>query len=90
MFMEKYGFKLLWYSLLFFVFVVIPGGILYSMHFLGHFTYGEAGFFVGLLIIVSLVAIFVGKFMGNVFDGLFTGLYNGRSRHSDKNEEKKL
>lgn len=73
MFMEKYGYKILWVSLLIFVFVGLPLWLLIDMHKIGFFTYSEAGFFVGLLIVASIIGIFAGKFMGNVFNGLLLG-----------------
>jgi len=62
LFMEKYGYKLLIVGLIGGIFLFIFGGIIYSMVLVGY-TKSEAGFFLALLIIASLIAAFAGRFM---------------------------
>ncbi len=62
LFMEKYGYKLLVVGVIGGIFLFIFGGIIYSMILVGY-TKSEAGFFLALLIVASVIAAFVGRFM---------------------------
>ena len=88
MFMERYGYKALWYLVLGFVFVGIPILIGRALVSHGFFTPGEAAFIVGLFIVASIIAANAGKFM-NTTTSLFSRLgYTNRAKLFE--DEKKI
>ncbi|WP_297418488.1 hypothetical protein [Thermococcus sp.] len=80
MFMERYGYKALWYAMLLFVIVGIPIWLGYALVSHGFFTKSQAAFIVGLFIVASVIAANFGKFM-NTTTSLFSRLgYNNRAK----------
>ncbi|NJE49037.1 hypothetical protein [Thermococcus sp. 9N3] len=63
LFMERYGYKVLLVVLVGGVFAFILGALGYSLHMLGRYSWDEAGFFVGLLVVASLIGAYTGRFM---------------------------
>ena len=63
MFMEKYGYKALWYAVLLFAIAGIPIWIGYALVSHGFFTPSEAAFIVVLFIVAAVLAAFSGRFM---------------------------
>jgi len=63
LFMERYGYKILLVVLVVGAFAFILGALGYSLHTMGHYTWDEAGFFVGLLVVASLIGAYAGRFM---------------------------
>ncbi len=88
MFMERYGYKALWYLVLGFVLVGIPVLIGHALVSHGFFTPSEAAFIVGLFIVASIIAANAGKFM-NTTTSLFSRLgYTNRAKLFE--DEKKI
>jgi len=87
-FMERYGYKILLVVLVGGVFAFILGGLGYSLHVLGHYSWDEAGFFVGLLVVASLIGAYAGRFM-NTATTLF-GRIGYHNRAKFLKDEKKL
>ena len=63
MFMERYGYKALWYAVLLFTIVGIPTWVGYALVSHGFFTPSEAAFIVVLFIVAAILAAFAGRFM---------------------------
>ena len=63
LFMERYGYKILLVVLVVGAFAFILGALGYSLHTMGHYTWDEAGFFVGLLVVASIIGAYAGRFM---------------------------
>nr|WP_240922853.1 hypothetical protein [Thermococcus sp. Bubb.Bath] len=79
LFMERYGYKLLIVGVIGGVFLFIFGGIIYSMILVGY-TKSEAGFFVALLVVASLIAAFAGRFMNTATTLLSRVGYHNRAK----------
>ncbi|WP_297477301.1 hypothetical protein [Thermococcus sp.] len=88
MFMERYGYKALWYLVLGFVLVGIPIMIGYALVSRGFFTPGEAAFIVGLFIVASIIAANFGKFMNTATSAISRISYHNRSKIFE--DEKKI
>ena len=88
LFMEKYGYKILLVVLAGGAFAFIIGALGYSLHTMGHYGWDEAGFFVGLLVVASIIGAFAGKFMNTA-----TTLFGRKGYHYKAKfleDEKKL
>ncbi|WP_158523802.1 hypothetical protein [Thermococcus henrietii] len=55
LFMERYGYKILLVVLFGGAFAFVLGALGYGLHRMGHYSLGETGFFIGLLVIASVI-----------------------------------
>ncbi len=67
MFMEKYGYKALWYTVLLFAVVGIPAWIAHFLAMNGLFTTTEATLAVVLIGLFSITVALVGRITGRLF-----------------------
>ncbi|WP_297073564.1 hypothetical protein [Thermococcus sp.] len=88
LFMERYGYKVLLVVLVGGVFAFILGALGYSLHTLGRYSWGEAGFFVGLLVVASIIGAFAGKFMNTALQLISRVSFINRAKLFE--DEKKL
>ena len=88
LFMERYGYKILLMALIGGAVVFILSLLGYEMHSLGHYSWGEILFFVGVLIAASAVGVFAGRFMNTTL-GLLSRLgYTSKAKFME--DEKRL
>ncbi len=71
LFIEKYVFRVLWYLLIGLV-IMIPVAIWYELKSGKFFSTSDALYIVGLLIVISVIAVPFGKFMRHLKRQIFT------------------
>ncbi|WP_297501867.1 hypothetical protein [Thermococcus sp.] len=79
LFMERYGYKLLLITVVVGLFGFLFGGLLYSFLWAGY-KMNEALFFIGLLVVASLVAVYAGRFMNRALTLLGRVRYHYRAK----------
>ncbi|WP_457742567.1 hypothetical protein [Thermococcus sp.] len=86
-FMERYGYKILLVVLLGGAFAFVFGMLAKFMHFAGY-SWGEIGFFIGLLLVAAFIGAFAGKFMNTATTLLGRISYHYKAKFME--DEKKI
>jgi len=87
LFMERYGYKILLIIFMGGAFLLIPLIFGYDMHIAGY-SWSEIAFFIGLLIVASIIAASAGRFMNTVLQLISRVSFINRSKFLE--DEKKL